>query len=198
MPTSSTEEIRRLLDEIPIDIPLIDQLLEVAGLLCLALRERGLRVVVVGGTAVAIYTQGAETTLDVDFVVQGARLDAIDCLRELGFAQGQSAGVWWYERLKIPVEIPDNMLAGDLDRVMDVQLENGLIVPVIGIDDLILDRAEQAAAQGSPSSDVRRQAILLMAAHWDRVDWPYVVTQAEKRGFGDYVTNLRAEAGKVR
>ncbi len=60
------------------------------------MRENGLQAIVVGGTAVAIYARGAEPSLDVDFVVQGTRLDAIDCLRELGLEPGKSVGVLWY------------------------------------------------------------------------------------------------------
>lgn len=160
----------------------------------LALEQDGLRGIVVGGMAVAIYTKKAETSFDVDFVVPGARLAAVECFRELGLQPGKSAGVWYFPRLSIPVEIPDNVLAGDLDRVVDIQLDNGLLVPVIGIDDLVLDRAEQAAAQKSPSSDVRRQAILLMATYWDELDWPYIEAESRKRDIDEYLSLLKVEA----
>lgn len=68
-----------------------------AALVAAALEERGLFPIVVGGSAVAIYTEGSEATEDIDFVVEGRHL-ALDVLRDLGFEQGASAGVWWYPR----------------------------------------------------------------------------------------------------
>ena len=198
MNIDSTEQIRRRLDEIPGDLPLIDQLLQLAGLLSLALKERGLQAIVVGGAAVAIYTKKSETSLDVDLVVEGARLAAVDVLTAIGLEPGRSAGVFWYRKLGLPVEIPDNTLAGDPDRVVEILLDDGLSVLVIGIDDLVLDRAEQAVAQKSPSSDVRRQALLLIATYWEELDWSYLEKEARQRDFGEYMSKLIAEAQTLR
>lgn len=194
---SLIDEVRRRLAEIPETLNLIDQLLRVAGLLTLALDQRGMRPILVGGAAVAIYTKGSEATFDVDFVVAD-RYGALDCFSELGFEKGKSAGVWWYPRLKIPVEIPDSRLAGDIQRVVQIELEDGLMAYVVGIEDLILDRAEQAYAQHSPSSDVRRQAIILIAGNWDELDMGYLLEEAEKRGILEYYITLRDEARSSR
>lgn len=171
----------------------IDQLLNVAGLVTLGLEEYGLRAILVGGSAVAVYTHGSLATFDVDFVVQG-RQDALDVLRKLGFKEGKSRGVWWYPHLNIPVEIPDTHLEGDLARVVDVTLESGLQVHVIGVDDLVLDRIDQAAASGSPVSDVRRQAVLLMATYWEDLDLAYIRQQATQRRTAEYCEALITEA----
>ncbi len=195
---SSIDEIKQRLEEIPEDMRPIDQLLRVAGLLVLAMEGQGLRPIVVGGAAVAIYTERSMSTGDIDFVVQGARYAAIDCLKALGFVRGLSAGVWWYSRLNIPVEVPSAQLEGDPSRVREIDIGDGLKAFVIGIEDLILDRTEQACAQDSPSSDVRYQAILLLASYWEQLDWDYLRTESDRRDIRSYFEKLVEKARKAR
>ena len=105
--------------------------------------------------------------------------------------------IWIYPRLRIPVEIPGNVLNGDLGRVLQIDLGDGLRAYVIGIDDLILDRVDQAFAQGSPVSDVRRQSLLLLGTYWEKLDWDYLKRESERRGTRDYLGMLVRELGKV-
>lgn len=191
------DALRAQLDQIPEDLRRIDQLVRAAALVVRAMEERGLFPVVVGGSAVAIYTEGSEATEDIDLVVEGRHL-ALDVLAAPGFRRGASAGVWWYPRLHIPIEIPDTVLAGDPHRVLDVALESGLRVHVIGLDDLILDRMDQAAAQRSPTGDARRQALLLMATYWEDLDQHYIREQARRRSTGDDCERFLAEAARLR
>ncbi len=79
--------------------------------------------------------------------------------------------------------------------------ERGLFPIVVGgsaVDDLILDRIDQAAAQGSPAGDARRQALLLMATYWEDLDQHYIREQARRRGTGDDCERFLAEAAKLR
>jgi hypothetical protein len=96
--------------------------------------------------------------------------------------------------LKIPVEIPDSHLAGDINRITEIDLGDGLTAYVIGIEDLILDRAEQAYAQKSPTGEAKEQALILMAGRLGQLDWTYMNDEAEKRGIREYFAALEREA----
>ncbi len=101
-----------------------------------ALKAQAIRPIVVGGSAVEFYTFGGYATADVDLVV-GDRAALGEVLARLGF---RSEGRMWYrDDLDIVLECPDEDLAGDSGRVLEVQIED-MVCPVIGIEDLIVDR----------------------------------------------------------
>ncbi|MTI83837.1 MAG: hypothetical protein FH756_08000 [Firmicutes bacterium] len=62
------------------------------------------------------YTQGSYTTLDVDLVVQ-VRDYAKRVLSEMGFRRGLGQKSWYCESLELSVQIPDDTLAGSMDRI---------------------------------------------------------------------------------
>ncbi|MCZ6634265.1 MAG: UbiD family decarboxylase [bacterium] len=108
----------------------------VVAVLAEALRPAGIRPVVVGGSAVEFYTLGGYATADVDLVV-GDRARLGEVLETFGF---RGVGRFWHrDDLELVIECPDEVLAGDPDRVLEVEIED-LVCPVIGLEDLIVDR----------------------------------------------------------
>lgn len=146
-----------------------------ASLLTEVFEGKGLKPVLVGGFAVEIYTQSHYTTYDIDFVMAGYE-QATDILNELGFIK--EGRTWYCERLNTVVEIPDNHLAGDPERIVEVHLSNAMKVNVIGIEDLIIDRL-QACVHWRSGEDCE-WAERLFVTHKERIDLEYLIKQAEK------------------
>jgi predicted nucleotidyltransferase len=137
----------------------------------------GLKPVIVGGHAVELYTAGHYSTFDVDLVLSG-RQTAGEILERLGFIKRPGERHWTHKELFIPIEIPDDTLAGSMDRVIEVATEEGFRVYVIGVEDLILDRAKAAVYWESLSD--REWALLLMNAQWQEIDFDYLLGEARK------------------
>ncbi|MFZ3063295.1 MAG: DUF6036 family nucleotidyltransferase, partial [Actinomycetota bacterium] len=151
--------------------PLTRRLLLV-GLLTKKLEPQGIKPVIVGGQAVEFYTVGGYATKDIDLV--SPRADAIgDILVKWGF--GKEGRFWFNDDLGISIEVPSAVLAGDMDKVTVVEIDN-LKVYVIGIEDIIIDRMN--AFVHWKSSDDRAWAKELMMLNKDDIDWNYLEKRA--------------------
>lgn len=141
------------------------------------LAETGIRPILVGGTAVALYTAGAYVTADMD-VVASDRQRVGQTLREMGF---QPAGRHWvHPQWEVAIEIPDTDLAGDPERVAQIEMDDGSVVYCIGIEDLLIDRL--SAAVHWRSQEDRRWANELLRLHAAQVDWQYLRERAGREG----------------
>jgi len=138
-----------------------------------ALRPHGVRPIVVGGNAVEFYTFGAYATADVDLVA-GDRSLLAQVLDRLGFLR--EGRFWHREDLDLVIECPDETLAGDPSRVLEVEID-GLVCPIIGIEDLIADRLNGYVHW--KWEDDRRWVRQLIASHRDDIDWSYLRSRAE-------------------
>lgn len=163
------------------------------------LEKIGITPIVVGGHAVELYTSGSYVTKDIDLVLDG-REQASKVLEELGFHREYSRH-WIHQELNIPIEIPDNDLAGSKDRLLELQTNEGFKVYVIGIEDLILDRA-RAAVYWQSTGD-REWALFLMSAQWSDIDFEYLESKANEEPKGLYkpdvyetILSLKKEAEK--
>jgi hypothetical protein len=127
------------------------------------------RPVLVGGAAEDHYIGGRYRQTDVDFV---GWLTAEDeaALTDLGF---HKEGRWWVdEGTGVPVEFPESSLAGDVERIRQIQVGEGL-VSLIGPEDLYLDRVRQATAE--PGEGQQTNAALALAiTNPDTIDWRYI------------------------
>ena len=94
----------------------------------------GLPYVVVGGNALEFYTLGAYATVDVD-LVSARRTEIGNLLESWGFER--TGRHWHHEELDVAIEIPDDVLAGSEDKVIQVEIED-LTVYIIGVEDLIM------------------------------------------------------------
>ncbi len=115
--------------------------------------------------------------MDVDLVMSGRAL-AGEILASVGFQKGQGYRHGYHEDLGLPIEIPDDILAGAPERVVQIAVEDGFHVYVIGIEDLILDRL-RAVVYWNSSAD-REWAFLLIKSQLEEIDFPYLESVAKK------------------
>lgn len=142
--------------------------------ICQLLRKSGIRPILVGGHAVELYTAGHYSTVDIDLVLSGYE-DAGEILVRLGFVK--ESRHWYYKPLNILIEIPDNVLAGSLEKVNQIMVEEGFSIDVIGIEDLILDRVRAYVHWNSPRD--REWALIMMGSLWDKIDFRYLKETAK-------------------
>ncbi|KJS18367.1 MAG: UbiD family decarboxylase [Peptococcaceae bacterium BRH_c4b] len=151
--------------------------IKAVGYLTYLFQKIGIRPIIVGGHAVELYTAGHYTTVDVDIVLSG-RDAAKEILERVGFTKHSGERHWYHKELGLPIEIPDDLLAGSMDKIIEVTFGDGFFVFVIGIEDLILDRA-RAAVYWDSASD-REWALLLLNAQWNDIDFDYLINEAIK------------------
>jgi len=152
----------------------LDRRLWVLGVITEALAPHGITPILVGGGAVEFYTGGGYATRDVDIALPGIPAFAT-IMSELGFSR--EGRHWFREDLSLAIEAPAEELHGDLNRVTQVRVGEGL-VHVIGVEDLIIDRLN--AAVHWHSEEDRRWAIRLIAAYRDEMDLDYLETRASE------------------
>jgi predicted nucleotidyltransferase len=159
-----------------------------------AMESEGIRPILVGGKAMELYTQGNYLTYDTDLVLSG-RETAHAILSELGFRKRQGQRHWYHEELEYAIEIPDDQLAGSMDRVNRIELD-GYQVTVIGFEDLIADRMR--ACKFWTSSRDCEQAENLLTVHYRDIDFTYLSEQAERDGVQDLLAELIERAKQNR
>ncbi len=163
----------------------------VVAVLAEALRPQGIRPVVVGGCALEFYTFGGFATADVDLVV-GDRELLGRTLDRFGFAL---EGRFWYrEDLDLVIECPDEVLAGDPDRVLEVEIED-LICPVIGLEDLIVDRLNGYVHW--KWEDDRRWVRQMIASHREDLDVSYLQERVRTEGTAEALEAILSETDET-
>ena len=119
-----------------------ERMLELCALLTDYFQGKGIRPVVVGGLSVEIYTRNNYTTQDIDMIMDGRDQLGELLINEFNFKkEGRS---WYHKELEISIEIPANFLEGSQELVIQMQLESGRNIFVIGIEDIIIHRLESA------------------------------------------------------
>ena len=173
------QQVKQALAALAEETPSQKRTLKAIGLISKALQHFGVLPILVGGQAVEIYTFGKYTTFDVDFVLSGHEV-ANHILLALGFsAKDLGHSHWYYPALDLPIEVPDSVLFGSMDKVTQIQIED-LEIYIIGTEDLILDRL-RAAVHWQSTSDMEWAAFLLQSYLQDEAfDVEYLVTEAQK------------------
>lgn len=177
------KEARAILRELATntELSVAEQHMRTAGVITAYVEEKiGVKLIVVGGLSVEMYTEGDYMTEDIDFV--GPNHEAImACLKDLGYVKLEEtnknllggAAMRYHEELKSLVEIPSSRLKdADYDRVMTVKTKDGLPIHVIGVEDIIADRIR---ATVNDKTDVHRQHIADMLTMND-VDLNYLTS----------------------
>lgn len=119
-----------------------ERMLMFCALLTAFFQRDGIKPIIVGGLSIEIYTRNNYTTFDIDLIADGR--DKFDELftNELGFIkEGRS---WYHKGLELSIEIPGNFLEGNKQKVIEMELENGRSIFVIGVEDIIVHRLESA------------------------------------------------------
>ena len=145
--------------------------------------ERGVRAVLVGGTVVEFYTAGGYTTADIDMVLPPLERKEIKTVMEaLGLVRSGDYRHWSHPQIPFPVEFPPGPLQIGHLVVVDlneIEIE-GMKLKILKVEDILLDRMVMAQEWDDLQAQV--QAEMLMYAHYDEMDWPYVHRQASQIG----------------
>jgi hypothetical protein len=152
-----------------------------AALLAQEVRNPRPSLVVVGGSAIEIYSEGEYVSGDIDIV--GPRKDLVDTLARWGFLE--DGRLWHDAKLGLAVDLVGSEYTGDIHRTREISTPFGP-VRVAAIEDLIVKRLASSQHWKIPG-DVG-QALLLAAAYEREIDWEY----AEHAAAHYRVTNLLA------
>ena len=145
--------------------------------------ERGVPAVLVGGTVVEFYTAGGYTTADIDMVLPPLERKEIETvMEELGLVRTGDYRHWSHPKIPFPVEFPPGPLQiGHLvvEELNEIEIE-GTKLKILKVEDILLDRMVMAREWDDLQAHV--QAEMLMYAHYDEMDWPYIHRQASQIG----------------
>ena len=162
----------------------VSRLIRVASVITQACVYAGVQPpVVVGGLAVETYTSGGYTTRDVDMVTSDdVGTDRV--MRALGFSRQPGHRYYEHPECSVLVEFPTGPLDGSRDRTVQIELDDGSSISVIGIEDIIVDRAAAYKFwdRCRENSEDATQAVLMLVAHYDRIDWEYLLRRAAEIG----------------
>lgn len=173
----------------------MDKTMYFSAVMAKELEPHGIKPILVGGGALEFYTQGSYMTLDIDLVVAG-RDHAKEVLEKMGFSRMPGQRSWFSEELDLSVEMPDYDLAGSMERVISVEMEDGLTAYVIGVEDLIIDRLNAYKYWKSLSDGEWAAAALLI--HLDELDMEYLKARAKEDGITDALHETVDRAKKLK
>jgi hypothetical protein len=142
--------------------------------------------IVVGGSAIEVYTSGRYTTGDIDLVVT-APDPPKRVLRPWGFRQ--QGRIWYHDDLGIVVDFVKPPYTGDPSRCQILTTPYGP-VRIAAIEDLIVKRLASAKHWRRPGD--MEHAKILAHLYRDRIAWDYVEHEADRYDVRDALANLRA------
>ena len=143
-----------------------------------ALKELNVKPIIVGGQAVEFYTSGGYTTMDIDMICEVSILKIDSKLKPLGFIR--EGKYWTLKDSDIAIEVPSGPLAGSRDKITEVEVEKGLNVYLIGIEDIIIDRLNSYKYWNVESD--KEWIIGMIFVNYEDIDWKYLLNRAEKEG----------------
>ena len=161
--------------------------LEVAALVSETLEKAGIIATLAGGGAVAIYTENAYQSHDLDFVTAAMIADLAPVLETLGFrhapgtrsAQFEHPLIEWY--LEFPASpLTFGHLEADHGECATIELPLGQL-RIITPTQSVMDRLTAAFAWSDPQS--REQAVLV--AIYNEIDWNALEAWFANEGLSD-------------
>ncbi len=137
--------------------------------------ESGVPVVIVGGSAIEVYTEGEYVSQDIDIVGDPRKLAAV--LRRWGFhrAEGRSSRTYWVKKPLGLVDLVGARMKSDLPP-QTVRTPYGS-VRLGPPEDLITRRLMRAGAERS--TELFREAVLLAHRYKDVLNWEYIRADAQ-------------------
>lgn len=165
----------------------LERKLLLVGELTRRLQSKGIVPIIVGGTALEVYTVGDYLTADLDLVASAYH----EVANELEAMRFQREGrIWYHPDWELVVEIPDEQLAGDPERIVTLEVE-GYTAACIGLEDLIIDRLN-AGVHWQSQEDLRWVQALLRA-YQPQLDLPYLQQRAQTEGTLEVLNRLLEE-----
>ena len=155
------------------EAPLKRQLLMVS-LITKLLENKGKNPpVIIGGCALSYYSREVYFTSDIDLAYADREaLDAV--LKDVGF--DRRGRYWVNERLKMAIEAPVSILAGEDSPVEIVEVGEDLHCFIIGIEDLLIDRLN-AYTHWKSEIDYEMSELLIQR-YRSELDWSYLERKA--------------------
>ncbi len=138
-------------------------------------KESGIPVVIVGGSAIEVYTEGEYVSQDIDIVGDREQLAAV--LRRWGFHQeeGRSGRTYWVKKPLGLVDLVGARMKSSLSP-QTFQTPYGS-VSLAPLEDLITRRLMRAGAEHS--TELFREAVLIAHRYRGVLDWEYIRADAQ-------------------
>jgi hypothetical protein len=151
-------------------------------------KASGSEVIVVGGSAIEVYTRGGYVSGDIDIV--GEREPIVRVLKDWSF---KSRGrLWTREKWELAVEVVGPRYTGSYYRTSVIETPHGP-VRVAAIEDLIIKRLAEAKHWRVRAAV--EEAESLWKATVERIDTAYLETQAKAYHVSDILTDFRRRLG---
>ncbi|MGA7922850.1 MAG: hypothetical protein WCA77_02605 [Thermoplasmata archaeon] len=156
-------------------------------------REAGIdpqNVVVVGGSAIQVYTESAYVSNDLDIVAVGHRAAIEDVLVNWGFEGTRGLRQWSRDGLDFTVDLFTIEYTGSKDLTRVVATRYGS-VRVTAVEDLFLKRLDSVRSGSSTRGMDLDHAKLILDAYGDEFNWAYVDEVAKRQLTTELVAMMR-------
>ncbi|ACO04494.1 MAG TPA: hypothetical protein DEP48_05300 [Persephonella sp.] len=151
------------------------------------LKEKNIPLpVIVGGSALEIYTGGFYLTGDID-LVSPYRDEIEKVILDTGYFRKSGKNLI-SEKLGLFVEIVDEKLAGSMEKTNIIKIDENLDIRVIGLEDLIIDRLN-ACVHWKSYSDCE-WAEVLIEEFKDKIDLKYLKERAKEEKVDEKLEEL--------
>ncbi|MGI0128864.1 MAG: hypothetical protein ACREDE_11205 [Thermoplasmata archaeon] len=156
-------------------------------------KEIAADVVIVGGSAIEVYTSGKYVSGDIDVV--GERGLIISALERWGFRR--HGRLWSRSDLELWVDPVGRNYTGDVRRLREVSTPYGP-VRLASVEDLIAKRVIEVKVWPRTGTEMFDQAVALATEYDEDVDWDYVTLVAKRERADDLVAELRRRVARTR
>jgi hypothetical protein len=159
-------------------------------LLSAAMDEPPNFVVLVGGSAIEVYTSGEYVSDDIDIVA--TRAQAIPILESWGF---RTLGrTWFHEGWKLDVDLVNapSSYTGSKSRIREIATRYGP-VRVTAPEDLIIRRLAEAKHRQGRQQETFEQALMIATEYAGDLDEAYLDQQARREDVVDILAELRRQ-----
>jgi hypothetical protein len=146
-------------------------------------------LVVVGGSAIEVYTEGAYVSGDLD--ICAPRTPIAEVLRRWGFRQ--PGREWARMDWKIVLDVVGPRVSGSMPLSRVVETPYGA-VRVGAVEDLIIGRLALVKYWNEPEEYRSAQLLSVLPA----VDWEYLASRAARENLAAELSRLRRSSGAVR
>jgi hypothetical protein len=158
-------------------------------------RATGEEVIIVGGSAIEVWTAGRTVSRDIDLVTP--REPAGRVIESWGFAK--SGRVWRREDWDIDIDLVGRDLTGSYSHVRTTETPFGP-VGVIGVEDLIAKRLAElkhwrSSSVGQWRKELIEQVDILFIEHQSRIDEAYLDAIARRYVIEDILGDFRRRLG---
>lgn len=156
-------------------------------------REAKTNIVIVGGSAIEVYTSGKYVSGDIDLV--GDRKSISSSLERWGFRR--EGRLWSRPEFELWVDPVGMYYTGDERRLREVTTPYGR-VRLASVEDLIAKRLIETKVWPRGGTELFDQAVALATEYSNEIDWDYVTKVAERDQAEDLVPELRRRTENLR